>query len=79
MKPGGRLIYATCSINRGENEDVRAAFLGAHPEFAPAQALPESAGLGTDAPILRLGVKKIERGLNPEPLSGQLKRMSSER
>jgi 16S rRNA (cytosine967-C5)-methyltransferase len=51
VKPGGRLVYATCSINRGENEDVRAAFLGAHPEFAPAQALPESAGLGTGAEI----------------------------
>jgi len=51
VKPGGRLVYATCSINRGENEDVRGAFLGAHPEFAPAQALPESAGLGTGAEI----------------------------
>ena len=51
VKPGGRLVYATCSINRGENEDVRAAFLGAHPEFAPAQALPESAGLGAGAEI----------------------------
>ncbi len=46
VKPGGRLVYATCSINRRENEDVRAAFLAAHREFQPAQALPESVGLG---------------------------------
>jgi 16S rRNA (cytosine967-C5)-methyltransferase len=46
VKPGGRLVYATCSINRAENEEVRAAFLAAHPEFEAAQALPASVGLG---------------------------------
>ncbi len=51
VKPGGRLVYATCSINRTENEDVRAAFLSVHPEFKPAQALPESIGLGTGPEI----------------------------
>jgi 16S rRNA (cytosine967-C5)-methyltransferase len=35
VRPGGRLVYATCSINHGENEDVRAAFLAAHPGFVP--------------------------------------------
>jgi 16S rRNA (cytosine967-C5)-methyltransferase len=33
-KPGGRVIYATCSVLCEENEDVVAAFLAAHPEFA---------------------------------------------
>ena len=46
VKAGGRLVYATCSINRAENEEVRAAFLAAHPQFEPAQALPGSIGLG---------------------------------
>jgi 16S rRNA (cytosine967-C5)-methyltransferase len=35
VRPGGRLVYATCSINRGENEEVRAAFLAEHPQFEP--------------------------------------------
>lgn len=36
VRPGGRLVYATCSLSGRENEEVVAAFLGAHPEFAPA-------------------------------------------
>ena len=33
VKPDGRLIYATCSLFRRENEDPSAAFLSAPPEF----------------------------------------------
>ena len=42
LKPGGRLVYATCSLLGTENEDIAAEFTTAHPEFAPmpaAQAL----------------------------------------
>lgn len=35
VKPGGRLVYATCSILPEENEAVADAFLAAHPEFRP--------------------------------------------
>ena len=36
VRPGGRLVYATCSLCRRENAQVLAAFLAAHPEFTPA-------------------------------------------
>ena len=33
MKPGGRLVYATCSILRAENEAIVDAFLSGAPQF----------------------------------------------
>jgi len=35
VRPGGRLVYATCSLLREENDAVMDAFQGAHPEFRP--------------------------------------------
>ncbi|HYD99302.1 MAG TPA: RsmB/NOP family class I SAM-dependent RNA methyltransferase [Alphaproteobacteria bacterium] len=34
VRPGGRLIYGTCSLLREENEAQVEAFLAAHPDFA---------------------------------------------
>ena len=36
VKPGGRLIYVTCSLLAEENEDRVAAFVSPHADFAPA-------------------------------------------
>lgn len=33
VKPGGRLVYTTCTLLRIENEDVVEKFLSLHPEF----------------------------------------------
>jgi 16S rRNA (cytosine967-C5)-methyltransferase len=36
VRPGGRLVYATCSLSRDENEAIVTAFLATHAEFQPA-------------------------------------------
>ncbi|OAT81461.1 16S rRNA (cytosine(967)-C(5))-methyltransferase [Desulfotomaculum copahuensis] len=36
VKPGGVLVYSTCTISRAENQEQVAAFLAAHPDFAAA-------------------------------------------
>ncbi|HWK32717.1 MAG TPA: MFS transporter, partial [Hyphomicrobium sp.] len=35
VRPGGRLVYITCSVFAEENEEVAAAFATARPEFHP--------------------------------------------
>ena len=35
VKPGGRLVYATCSVLPQENEGIAEAFGAAHPDFEP--------------------------------------------
>lgn len=35
LRPGGRLIYSTCTFNEAENEGSISAFLSRHPDFAP--------------------------------------------
>jgi 16S rRNA (cytosine967-C5)-methyltransferase len=53
LKPGGRLVYATCSILEGENQLVIEEFLALDPRFTrsqPDQALlpaPRTAGPAT--------------------------------
>ena len=54
VRPGGRLVYATCSSEPEENEGVVAAFLARNPEFSPVgrqallDRLPTSMGDSID-------------------------------
>ena len=41
VRPGGTLVYSTCSLLKDENENQVRAFLKAHPEYE-AEDLPES-------------------------------------
>lgn len=56
VKPGGRLVYATCSLLEEENGAITAAFLSAHPEFEMIPA--------TDI-LSRQGVT-VPEGLRPD-------------
>ena len=35
VRPGGRLVYSTCTFAPAENEEAIAAFLAQHPDFVP--------------------------------------------
>jgi len=57
VKPGGRLVYATCSVLPEENDAIVAQFLAAHPAFAQKDASAELARLSIaldTGPALRL-------------------------
>ncbi len=61
LKPGGRLVYATCSLLDAENEVIAQAFSEAHPEMVPvavdealARAHVERGGELAEQGMLRL-------------------------
>jgi len=46
LKPGGRLVYATCSVLPEENDAIVDGFLGAHAQFREVPVAGELARLG---------------------------------
>lgn len=49
VKPGGRLVYITCSLLTEENEDRLAAFRAAHADFVPVAAHDALTAAGLEA------------------------------
>jgi 16S rRNA (cytosine967-C5)-methyltransferase len=59
VKPGGKLLYAVCTLTRAETTGVAAAFQAKHPEFEPLELGPvelpvKSESLLTSAPTICL-------------------------
>ena len=56
VRPGGRLVYATCSLLSAENDEIISAFLAAHADFTltPASAVLAKQGIALDGDFLRL-------------------------
>jgi 16S rRNA (cytosine967-C5)-methyltransferase len=49
VKPGGRLVYVTCSLLAEENDDRIAAFRMRHPQFSSVPAAEAAVGAGLPA------------------------------
>ncbi|MGA7199676.1 RsmB/NOP family class I SAM-dependent RNA methyltransferase [Roseiarcus sp.] len=49
VKPGGRIVYVTCSVLRAENEDRAAAFLARHDDMLPLDAAAQARSAGVPA------------------------------
>ena len=56
LKPGGRLIYAVCTITRQETTDIVRAFSAAHPELEPMPL----ASLGSEKSALFLWPQQLD-------------------
>jgi len=56
VRPGGRLVYATCSLLTAENEAIVDSFLARHPEFSllPVSTVLERQGVAFAGDMLRL-------------------------
>lgn len=66
VRPGGRVVYSTCSIEPEENEEILAAVLAENPNFRKISILPALQAL-EDEGILQPGVAERLRGcVTPE-------------
>ena len=61
LKPGGRIVYATCSLLRAENEEIADAFGASHPAFRriSVQEVLETARIASAAELCGEGGQNL--------------------
>ncbi len=67
VKPGGRIVYATCSVLEAENGAQIRAFLARHEGFAMVPPVETIAALGERAFLFRRAVRLFDEGLLMTP------------
>jgi 16S rRNA (cytosine967-C5)-methyltransferase len=66
VKPGGRIVYVTCSVLAEEGPDQVTSFIARHSDFASASP-PVAEALGKTAPTFAQAVWALEPGLLMTP------------
>jgi 16S rRNA (cytosine967-C5)-methyltransferase len=67
LKPGGRIVYITCSVVDDENSGQVRAFLGRHPEFGTVPADKIAVPLGERAFLFNKAARLTPEGLLMTP------------
>jgi 16S rRNA (cytosine967-C5)-methyltransferase len=67
VKPGGRIVYVTCSLLDEENGGRVRAFVARHPEFAVVPAQETTNALGDQAQEFRSKIRISDEGLLMTP------------
>lgn len=65
LKPGGTLVYATCSLEQAEGEEQIARFLASHPDFVNRPASPVELPEGI-VPTAQGWVRTLPDALSPQ-------------
>jgi 16S rRNA (cytosine967-C5)-methyltransferase len=67
VKPGGRIVYVTCSVLDDENGAQVRGFLARHPEFACLPSSDIAAPLGERAFLFNKAARLTDEGLLMTP------------
>ena len=72
LKPGGKLLYSTCTFSPSENEQTIEAFLDRHPNYILLE-LPKCAGIADGVPKWGSGAPDLEKTarLWPQRIKGE--------